>query len=76
MIHNSQVRLFCFDLKDIHTCEFKVSVQGVVIGGHFATLCQKVDFYEAFSLLISKIKGKHFYTFNYSFSEKSSNRAT
>ena len=34
----------------------KVSVQGVVaLGGHFATLCQEVDFYEAnvfFSLLI------------------------
>ena len=26
----------------------KVSVQGVVaLGGHFATLCQEVDFYEA-----------------------------
>ena len=26
----------------------KVSVQGVAaLGGHFATLCQKVDFYEA-----------------------------
>ena len=39
------------------TC--KVSVQGVVaLGGHFATLCQEVDFYEAklFSLLIFKKK--------------------
>ena len=27
---------------------YKVSVQGVVaLGGHFATLCQEVDFYEA-----------------------------
>ena len=37
----------------------KVSVQGVVaLGGHFATLCLEVDFYEAnfFSLLIFKKK--------------------
>ena len=39
----------------------KVSVQGVaVLGCHFATLCQEVDFYEAiffsFSLLIFKKK--------------------
>ena len=58
----------------------KVSVQGVVaLGGHFARLCQEVDFYESifFSLLIfKKRKGKYFYTFNHSYSEKSSNRAT
>ena len=39
----------------------KVSVQGVVaFGGHFATLCRDLDFYEAkhffFSLLIFKMK--------------------
>ena len=38
----------------------KVSVQGVVaVGGHFATLCQELDFYEAkpfFSLLIFEKK--------------------
>jgi hypothetical protein len=41
----------------------KVSVQGVVaLGGHFATLCQELDLYEAtfFSLLIFKKK-----TFSY-----------
>ena len=58
----------------------KVSVQGVVaLGGHFATLCQEVDFYEAnffFHYEFSKRKGKYFYTFNHSYSEKSSNRAT
>ena len=34
----------------LHTREFiKVSVQGVVaLGGHFATLCRELDFYEAF----------------------------
>ena len=31
----------------------KVSVQGVVaLGGHFATLCQEVDFYEAIFFFI------------------------
>ena len=31
----------------------KVSVQGVVaLGGHFATLCQKLDFYKAFLFFI------------------------
>ena len=36
----------------------KVCVQGVLLlGGHFATLCQEVDFYEAiFALLIFKKK--------------------
>ena len=61
-------------------CSCKVSVQGVVaLGGHFATLCQEVDFYEAifFSIIdFSKRKGKCFYTFNHFYSEKSSNRAT
>ena len=34
----------------------KVSVQGVVAhGGHFATLCQKLDFYEAKKEKISLI---------------------
>ena len=29
--------------------KFKVSVQGVVaLGGHFATFCQEVDFYDFF----------------------------
>ena len=37
----------------------KVSVQGVVaLGGHFATLCQEVDFYEAFSFIINIQKEK------------------
>ena len=32
----------------------KVSVQGVVaLGGHFATLCLEVDFYEAFFFFIT-----------------------
>ena len=54
------------------TGKIKVSVQGVVaLGGHFATLCRVLDFYELF-----KRKGKYFYTFNHSYSEKSSKRAT
>ena len=57
----------------------RASVQGVVaLGGNFATLCQEeVDFYETFffALLIFKRRGKYFYTFNHSYSEKSSNRA-
>ena len=39
----------------------KVSIQGVVVlGGHFVTLCQEVDLYEAFffSLLIFKKKSQ------------------
>ena len=58
---------------------FKISVQGVVaLGSHFATLCRKVDFYEAFFFhyWFSKRKGKYFDTFNHSYSKKSSNRAT
>ena len=58
----------------------KVSVQGVVaLGGHFATLCQELDFYEAFFFIIDFQKEKentYFDTFTYSYSEKSSNRAT
>ena len=59
----------------------KVSVQGVVaFGGHFATLCRDLDFYEAkhffFHYQFSKRKGKYFYTFNHSYSENFSNRAT
>jgi hypothetical protein len=38
----------------------KVSVQGIValFGGHFATLCRELDFYEAifFSILVFKKK--------------------
>jgi hypothetical protein len=44
----------------------KVSVQGVVaLVGHFATLCQEVDFYEAKFVFIINFekKGKYFYTF-------------
>jgi hypothetical protein len=54
---------------------FKGSVQGVVaLGSHFATLCQEVNFYEAF-FIVTNFQ-KYFYTFNHSYSEKSSNRAT
>ena len=59
--------------------ETRFSVQGVVtLDGHFETLCQEVHFYEAifFHYEFSKRKGKYFYTFNHSYSEKSSNRAT
>ena len=69
------------DYEPLEGCTyFKVSVQGVVaLGSHFATLCRKLDFYEANFFLnykFSKGKGKYFYTFNHSYSEKSSNRAT
>ena len=49
----------------------KVSVQEVVaLGGHFAILCQEVDFYEAFFFIIDfQKKGKYFYTFNHFYSE-------
>ena len=37
----------------------KVSVQGVVaLGSHFATLCQELDFYEAFFFSINFLKEK------------------
>ena len=53
--------------------EAKVSFQGVVaLGGHFDTLCQEVDFYEAFFFIIGFQKEKA----NHSYSEKSSNKAT
>ena len=63
----------------LHTWEFiKVCVQGVAaLGGHFATLCQELDFYDAFfSLLIFKKKDKYFDTFNHSYSKKSNRRLT
>ena len=57
----------------------KVCVQGVVaLGGHFATLCREVYFHEVFFFryYFSEGKGQYFNTFNHSYSEKSSNRAT
>ena len=37
----------CFS--GVGTTQHKVSVQGVVaLGGHFATLCRELDFYDAF----------------------------
>ena len=56
----------------------RVSVQGVVsLGGHFATLCRELDFYEVKKMYYyySKRKGKYFYTFNHFYSKKSSKRA-
>ena len=52
--------------------------QSLAYGGLFSTLCHEFDFYEAiiFSLLIFKKKDKYFDTFNHSYSEKSSSRAT
>ena len=52
----------------------RVSVQGVVaIGGHFATLCQEVDFYEAFFFIINFQKEKtNTFTFLITFSSKKS----
>ena len=39
--------------------EAKVSLQGVVaLGDHFDTLCQEVDFYEAFFFIIDFQKEK------------------
>ena len=55
----------------------RVSVQGVKsLGGHFAYLCRRFDFYEVKKkkkCYFSKRKGK--YTFNHFYSEKSSKRA-
>ena len=56
---NNKKKLYYFAVFKKQTRFFhKVSVQGVVVlGGHFATLCQEVDFYEAFfSLSIFKKK--------------------
>ena len=55
----------------------RVSVQGVKsLGGHFACLCRRFDFYEVKKkYYFSKRKGKYFYTFNHFYSEKSSKRA-
>ena len=57
--------------------EAKVRVQGVVaLGSHFETLYQEVNFYEVFfSLSIFKKKGKYIFSFNHSYSKKSSNKA-
>ena len=55
----------------------RVSVQGVKsLGGHFACLSQGFEFYEVKknSYYFSKRKWKYFYTFNHSYSEKSSKR--
>jgi hypothetical protein len=54
----------------------KVSVQGVVaLGGHFATLCQGIDFYAA-KKSITNFQNEKANTFNISYSEKSSNTAS
>ena len=56
----------------------RVSVQGVKsLGGHFACLCRRIDFYKVKEIFyyLSKRKGKYFYTFNNFCSEKSSKRA-
>ena len=43
-----------FTTKTINSYIPKVSVQGVVaLGGHFATFCLEVDFYEAFFFFIT-----------------------
>ena len=42
----------------------KVSVQGVVaLGGHFATLCQELDFYEAIFFFIINFQKEKANTF-------------
>ena len=56
----------------------RVSVQGVKsLGGHFACLCQRFEFYEVKKncYYFSKRKWKYFYTFNHFYSEKSSKSA-
>ena len=56
----------------------RVSVQRVKsLGGHFACLCRRFEFYEVnfFFYYFSKRKRKYFYTFNHFYSEKSSKRA-
>ena len=53
----------------------RVSVQGVKsLGGHFASLCWELDFYEVKKniTIFQKEKGN---TFNHFYSEKSSKRA-
>ena len=55
----------------------RFSVQGVKsLSGHFAYLCREFDFYEVKKkyYYFSKRKGKHFYTFNHFYSEKSSKK--
>ena len=53
---------------------YRVSVQEAKsLGGHFACLCRRFDFYEVKkTYYFSKRKGKYFYTFNHFYSEKSS----
>ena len=58
----------------------RVRVQGVKsLGGHFACLCRRFEFYEVkkifFCYYFSKRKWKYFYTFYHFYSEKSSKRA-
>ena len=54
------------------TISSKVSVQGgVLLGSHFATLCQEVDFYEATFLFIIDFQKEKANIFNHSFIEKS-----
>ena len=58
--------------------EGRVSVQGVKsLGGYFACLCQRFEFYEVKKkcYYFSKWKWKYFYTFYHFYSEKSSKRA-
>ena len=56
----------------------QVSIQGVKsLGGHFACLCRRFEFYEVKkkNYYFSKRKWKYFYTFYHFYSEKSSKSA-
>ena len=68
-------KIFNFRLRIL----YKVSVQRVLaLGDHPATLCRGLIFFEAFFFhyWFSKIKDKFFDPFNYSYREKSSNKAS
>ena len=77
------VVLFCYlcYYNQNYYCSTKgrVSVQGVKsLGGHFACLCQGVDFYEVkknfFFIIIFQKKRKYFYTFHHFYNEQSSKK--
>ena len=57
----------------VDSLKSRVSVQGVKsLGGHFACICQGVDFYEVKKVLLF-FKQKYFHSFNHFYSEKSTN---
>ena len=65
-LHLAKISILAFQVLELCT-QHKVSVQGVVaLGGHFATLCREVGFYEATFFFIINFQKEKANTFTLS----------